>query len=218
MRNHRSLLLYGLVLFEELIEQHRIHLVVTHAVRLAFFVAHHQVGIHLFYLLGDESELGYLCRINLLFVTKANRSECKERFASVVHGLDVFLKSSRGRHRAEKPTRSNVHGDPSRGCRAENASDVAGGLTCADHDRVALSVRTENLGTNKDVVTAGGSIRASVESHDRVTASGGNTPERESTNGGIATGGGAARERPTADSRVLGTSSVAEKSQRSISR
>ena len=59
------------VLFEELIEQHRVHLVVAHAVGLSFLVAHHQVGIHLFYVLGHKSELRCACRINLLLVTEA---------------------------------------------------------------------------------------------------------------------------------------------------
>ena len=47
------------VLFEELVEQHRVHLVVAHAVGFSLFVAHHQARIHLFYLFGDEPELRY---------------------------------------------------------------------------------------------------------------------------------------------------------------
>jgi hypothetical protein len=40
------------VLLEELIEQHRVHRVVAYGVDFALFVAHHEVGIHLFNVLG----------------------------------------------------------------------------------------------------------------------------------------------------------------------
>ena len=45
------------VLFEELIQQHRVHLVVTHRLDLALVVAYHQVGIHSFHFLCYEPEL-----------------------------------------------------------------------------------------------------------------------------------------------------------------
>ena len=51
------------VLFEELVEQHRVHRVVAHGVDLAVVIAHHQIGIHLGYFLGDQAELRLLsCR------------------------------------------------------------------------------------------------------------------------------------------------------------
>jgi hypothetical protein len=41
------------MLFEELIEQHRVHLILAHAVGLSIFVAHDEIGIHLGHFLGD---------------------------------------------------------------------------------------------------------------------------------------------------------------------
>ena len=41
------------MLFEELIEQHRVHLIVAHAVGLSIFVAHDEIRIHLGHFLGD---------------------------------------------------------------------------------------------------------------------------------------------------------------------
>jgi hypothetical protein len=35
------------VLFEKLVEQHRVHLVVAHAVRFTFFIAYYEIRIHL---------------------------------------------------------------------------------------------------------------------------------------------------------------------------
>ncbi len=45
------------MLFEELVEQHCVHLVVTHAVGLSFLVAHYQVWIHFFHVFGHQSKL-----------------------------------------------------------------------------------------------------------------------------------------------------------------
>jgi len=45
-------LLNSQVLFEELVEQHRVHRLVAHTVRLAFVIASNQIGIHLFDFLG----------------------------------------------------------------------------------------------------------------------------------------------------------------------
>ena len=45
-------LLNSQVLFEELVEQHRVHRLVAHTVRLAFVIASNQIGIHFFDFLG----------------------------------------------------------------------------------------------------------------------------------------------------------------------
>ena len=44
-----------LMRFEELVEQHRVHLVVAHAVGFSFFVADDKIRIHLVYILGHKS-------------------------------------------------------------------------------------------------------------------------------------------------------------------
>ena len=57
MHNCRSLFLYLAVLFEELVEQHRVHFFVAHRERLALVVRDHKIGIHLFHFFGDEPKL-----------------------------------------------------------------------------------------------------------------------------------------------------------------
>ena len=45
------------VLFEELVEQHRVHRFVAHGVDLAVLIAHHQIRIYLCHFLGDQTKL-----------------------------------------------------------------------------------------------------------------------------------------------------------------
>ena len=42
------------VLFKELVEQHRVHCVVAHAIDFAIASASHQIGAYLFYILGNQ--------------------------------------------------------------------------------------------------------------------------------------------------------------------
>ena len=55
------------MLFEELIEQHRVHHFVPHALYLAVVIAVHKVGIHLFDLLGDQTKAERLGVVILFF-------------------------------------------------------------------------------------------------------------------------------------------------------
>ena len=80
------------MLFKELVEHHRVHRVVAHGVRFSFFIAHHQIGIHLFNILGDEAKLRDALGVKLLLVAEGNRFEREDRFARFVHRLDVLLK------------------------------------------------------------------------------------------------------------------------------
>src|SRR6267154_1743106 len=83
----------GTMLFEKLVEQHRVHLVVAHAVRFSFLVAHHKVGIYLFYIFGYKAQLRGASWINLLLVSEGNRFERQEDFAGFVHRFNLFLKT-----------------------------------------------------------------------------------------------------------------------------
>src|SRR5439155_17024904 len=49
-------LLHSAMLFEELIEQHRVHHFVVHALRLAFSIARHEIGVHLCHFLSNEAK------------------------------------------------------------------------------------------------------------------------------------------------------------------
>ena len=89
------------MLFEELVEQHRVHRFVAHGVRLALLVASHQIGVHLFHLLGHEAELRDAVGVKLVLVAEGDRFEREDRFARLVHRLDRVLETRRGDDRAE---------------------------------------------------------------------------------------------------------------------
>ena len=91
------LLLHFAMCFQEFVEQHRVHLVVTYAVGLSIFVAHDQIRIYVFYLLGDEAKLRDSLGINFVLVAKGHRFERKDRFACLVHRLDLVLETLRAR-------------------------------------------------------------------------------------------------------------------------
>src|ERR1700719_3279290 len=83
------------VLFEKLVEQHRIHRFVTHSVNLPLGVAHHQVGIYLFHFLGHQPKLWNAFGVNLLLVTEGHWSQRQDCFTCFVHGLDLLLEAPR---------------------------------------------------------------------------------------------------------------------------
>ena len=66
LRNGCFQFLHLAMLFEKLIEQHRVHRFIAHGVRFSFFVAGHQIGVHLLHLLGHEAELRDTLRVKLL--------------------------------------------------------------------------------------------------------------------------------------------------------
>ena len=84
------------MLFEELVKQHRVHLVVAHAVGFSVFVADHQVRIHFFYFLGYQSKLRNALGIERLLVTEGDWFQRKERFAGSFHWLNVVFKPPGG--------------------------------------------------------------------------------------------------------------------------
>jgi hypothetical protein len=70
--NHGFLLLVLSVLFEKLVQQHRVYLVVADAVRFSFFVSDHQIGIYLFYFLCNQAELRRAFGIEVFLVVEGN--------------------------------------------------------------------------------------------------------------------------------------------------
>ena len=75
------------VLFQKLVEQHRVHRFVAHAVKLSFLIAHHQIRIYLFHLFGDETELRVpVGSISFLYRNVTGFSAI-ERFAALSIGL-----------------------------------------------------------------------------------------------------------------------------------
>jgi hypothetical protein len=60
------------MLFEELVQQHRLYRVIAHAVRLVFPVSHDQIGIHPLHVLRYKAELWTAIGINIFFIAKCD--------------------------------------------------------------------------------------------------------------------------------------------------
>src|SRR5947209_5623191 len=83
------------MLFEKLVEQHRVHCLVAHAVGLAFFVAHQEIRIHFFHVLGHQSELWNALRVYPFLVMERDWLKRKERFAGPLHWLNLLFEAPR---------------------------------------------------------------------------------------------------------------------------
>ena len=128
------------MLFEKLVDQHRVHLIIAYAVWLSVLVMHHQVRIDLFHILRDESELLCAGRINLLLVSKGNRFQPEECFTDFIHRLDVLLETLRGWSHAKLT--ENVYDDCRGGNRyATDSTDKGAYLAVTDANSICLTTR-----------------------------------------------------------------------------
>ena len=93
--------------FEELIEQHRVHLVIAHGVGVSFFVERHQVGICFRHLLGDQTELP--APVGVVLVVEGNRLESQNGLAGLIHRFDIVLESPRRGLSAEPSPKIDSH-------------------------------------------------------------------------------------------------------------
>ena len=83
------------MLFEKLIEQHRVDLLIANGFRLAFWVATHQVRIHFGHFLCDQAKGNRLSSIVLLMVAKGNWVKRINGLARRMHWLNVMFVSAR---------------------------------------------------------------------------------------------------------------------------
>src|SRR5215471_5055029 len=93
--------------FQELVEQHRVYLIVTHAVRFSLFVVHDQSRIHLFHIFSHQPQLWIAFGIDFLLVMKYDRLKRKEYFARPLHRFNFFLEPPRRDDRAKLVTAVN---------------------------------------------------------------------------------------------------------------
>ena len=188
------------MLFEKLVEQHRVHRVVAHGVGLSFFIAHDQIRIHFFNLLSYKSELRCARGVDRLPVMEGNGVQCQERFTGFLHRLDVILEPGGRRHCAELAICIHVNRNAIRRRLTTNASDKCAGLICiADADGVAFASHTIVADVNipvargekptapqGDVVAAGGVAIQRLNSIGRIIVAGGVVIERLNTMGRVA--------------------------------
>ena len=196
------------VLFEELVEQHRVDLLVAHRVNLAFLVAHYQVGVHLGYFFGDQTKLRWAFLV--VFVAKSHRFERQERFAGAVHRLDLLFEPPRRAQRAELA--DGVYHDWYRvgNCRCHPAN-VANKATVAH-------VFTGKESADADDVSGRGNIATGLSAQDRVVAAGRVKLKGIETVGRVAITGGVAIERVNTVGRVLGAAGVAIERPKTVGR
>src|SRR5260370_3158379 len=144
--------------FEELDEQHRVHCFVAYGVNFTLLIASHQIGVHLFYLLGHQAELRDALGIKLVLVAEGHWSKREDRFACLVHWFDLVLKPLRGNYRAEVTVGIYNYPHASGNRCPANAGDKCVRLSAFGADADSVSLGRNTLIANIDVVTTGGEI------------------------------------------------------------
>src|SRR5206468_9593790 len=126
------------------------------------------------------AELRTAFRINLVLVAEAHRFERENRFACLIHGLDLDLETLRGGRHAKLTV--GIH--PNRyacNCCSTDASDKGFCLISAraNADRVGLASNT--FVADVDIEVAGGKIVTGGNAQGDVALAGGVAIERKST-------------------------------------
>src|SRR6266436_5355924 len=119
---------------EKLVEQHCVHRLVAHSVKVAFGIAGYQIGINFLHLLGYEAELPDALAIKLRRVAEGNRPERQEHVAAITHCLDVLLETSRGDARAEMAECIDVNQRSVRDRCPINNGEINGGVSSCGAD------------------------------------------------------------------------------------
>src|SRR5437763_5027439 len=96
-----------LVLFQKLVEQHRVDGLVAHAVGLTLLVANDQSRVDRFYVFSHESKLRD--GVWVFLIMKGDRSQREDRVASVIHRSNIVFKAPRGRSGTQLTVRVNKY-------------------------------------------------------------------------------------------------------------
>src|SRR4029077_8091759 len=84
------------MLFQKLVEQHRVDRIVANGGCLTIAVTRHEVRIYLFDVLSNEPKPAWTGTFNLRFVSETHRLEVVDDFAGLVHRFDLVLETLRG--------------------------------------------------------------------------------------------------------------------------
>src|ERR1043166_5465645 len=116
------------MLFQKLVEQHRVHRVVADAVDFTLAIAHREVRINLRHFLRDQTELRGAFAVG--FVVERHWPERQDRFTRLVHRFDLFLETLRRTDGAKLTGRIDDHCDAIGICRCSitNTGDEGGGV------------------------------------------------------------------------------------------
>src|SRR5439155_5123905 len=117
------------MLFEELIKQHCVDLLVADGQGFSFVVQRYQGRIHLFYFFSNQAKTGRLGLVAL--VVEAHWSKRKDRFTALAHGFNVLLVAHRGGGGTKLVVRANdyVQSDGANGSTADTAEPDSRGST-----------------------------------------------------------------------------------------
>src|SRR5947208_5565113 len=197
------------MLFKELVEQHRVHRLVAHRVRLALLVPNHQIRVYLFHVLSHEADLRDALGIKIFLVMEGDRLKRKNRFARLVHRFDRVLETLRGRCHA-KLTVAIYNNSRARNGPPANASDECRSLRSLLADTNGIGFPGNPSVKNIDVVTARGEISTSVIAQCDVAVAGCVANERSKTSGSVAFAGGILTKRSMSVGGVEASDCVAK--------
>src|SRR5882724_416409 len=192
--NGRILFLHFAVLFEEFIEQHRVHCFVAYRVGLALFVEYHQVRIYLCHVLGQQTKLRGSLWVELFLVAEGDRLQRQDCFARLVHWLDGVLKTRRRSVGTQVTTGINYHGKASWHGHSIDAGDIGVLVRWFGADaNLGRIVRATGV-ADIDIVTASGERSTGARAQGRVVATGGVTKKGIKTAGRVVVAGSVADE------------------------
>src|SRR5437899_2810061 len=160
------------MLFEKLIEQHRVHRLVAHRVSFSLSVASNEIGIDLFHLLGDQAKLCDASRVKLVLVTEGHRFEREDRFACLVHRFDRVLETLRGDNRAEMAAGINNDPDTSSNRYSTNPGDKGFRLSSCRANANRIGVTRSTRVADLDIAVAIEESRPGVKAQCSVITAG----------------------------------------------
>src|SRR6266481_5023287 len=146
------LLFFDLAMFlEEFVEQHCVHLVVANGEGLTLVIAHHQVWTDLCHLFRDQTELRSTFGIHFLLVAKSNRLERENRFARLVHWLNVLLEADCRSSYPKLTTGAHRHWLAPGHRHPANPCDKSGSLRSARPDADHVGLRSHSSTADVDI-------------------------------------------------------------------
>src|SRR5205823_8638539 len=157
--NLATLRFYSRVVFEELVQQHCVYGVVAHSVRYACSIASYDGVVDLFHFLGHEAKLRKTLGIKLFLVKECDWLKREDRFACLVHWLDLRFETLRGGCRAKLAGSVYFNGNTHYSCSIDTSDEgFCLGSLCTYPDRVGLGSNT--LVPYIDIVVPRGEIAA----------------------------------------------------------
>ncbi len=192
--------------FQKLIEQHRVHRIITYRIDLAVLVAHDEIRIHSGHFLGNQSKLRRAGVVALIM--KRHGFECQNGFADFVHCLNVGLITPRRTRCAELACRVDYH--------SYRVSVLRCDVANVGDKTAVVYVRTST--TDTDNVGSRGNEHAGIIAQGRVGAASGVTRQRATTDGRVEVAGSVTRQRVNAIGGVVATGGVALECVRTLSK